>query len=343
MCMKLDLIEGNILFTDGTKIRAHASRNKNYTKKQYKKKLAAIEERITQLLDDCERIDFEEQHNDSLIRMRKELTNTQNLKNKMQQLVQEFKDEDKENKTINATDPDSRIMKSVQGSHACYNVQSVVDDKNGLIVHADATNLPTDYKQLSKQIEQAQATIGKECDTACADAGYSDVDDLKNLDDQGINVVVPNQAQTSDKEPKPFSKKEFIFDEKNDQYKCPEGHYLRRSSHDKKTNQDIYRITSKKLCKRCQHYGKCTTDKKGRTIKRLVNEKLKEKLAVQYQTAESQTIYARRKERVEHPFGHLKRNLGMQNFLLRGIEGAQAEISIASTCFNIARMITLLG
>ncbi len=33
----------------------------------------------------------------------------------------------------------------------------------------------------------------------------------------------------------------------------------------------------------------------------------------------------------------------MTNFLLRGKEGVQAELSIAATCFNIARMITLFG
>jgi hypothetical protein len=32
-----------------------------------------------------------------------------------------------------------------------------------------------------------------------------------------------------------------------------------------------------------------------------------------------------------------------RNFLLRGREGAKAEISIGATCFNIVRMITLLG
>ncbi|HHT9146184.1 MAG: hypothetical protein Q7J76_08485 [Candidatus Brocadiaceae bacterium] len=39
----------------------------------------------------------------------------------------------------------------------------------------------------------------------------------------------------------------------------------------------------------------------------------------------------------------MKRNLGITDFLLPGREGAQAEISIAATCFNIVRMITLIG
>lgn len=343
MCMKLNLIDGNVLFADGTKIRANASRNKNYTKEQYNKKLTVIEERITKLLDECEDIDNQEKHSDSLVKMDKELTRQHNLKNKMQRLLQEFNADDKTTKTINTTDPESRIMKSVQGSHASYNVQSIVDDKNGLIVHAEATDSPTDNKQLSKQIESAQKTTEKQCDTACADAGYSDVDDLAKLDTKEIKVIVPNQKQVSIKQPGSFSKEKFRYDEKSDQYKCPQGHWLRKSSYDKRKNQYIYRITSKKICKSCPHYRKCTQDKKGRTIHRLANEKLKEKLASQYNEEESQAIYARRKTRIEHPFGHIKRNLGINNFLLRGCEGAKTEISIAATCFNIARMITLFG
>lgn len=49
------------------------------------------------------------------------------------------------------------------------------------------------------------------------------------------------------------------------------------------------------------------------------------------------------KEKVELPFGHFKRNLGVGSFLMRGLEGARAETSLLSTCFNVARMITILG
>jgi hypothetical protein len=64
---------------------------------------------------------------------------------------------------------------------------------------------------------------------------------------------------------------------------------------------------------------------------------------VQYQEVASQEIYARRKTRVEHPFGHIKRNLKTDAFLLRGREGVQAETSLLATCFNVARMITIFG
>jgi hypothetical protein len=44
-----------------------------------------------------------------------------------------------------------------------------------------------------------------------------------------------------------------------------------------------------------------------------------------YESQEGQEIYRRRKMRVEHPFGHIKRNLGVGAFLLRGLEGVNAE------------------
>lgn len=343
MCIKLELIDGNILFVDGTKIRANASRSKNYSKKQYKKMLAQIDQKIAKMLDECDRIDNEELDCDSLVKLKKELSNQQTLKQKMQEIVEEFKSDEESSKTINATDSDSKIMKSIQGSHASYNVQSVVDDKHGLIVQAEATDSPTDHRQLLQQIEQAENTTGKECNTVCADAGYSDVDDLAILDAKGKTIIVPNQEQASDKQQEPFSKRNFIYDEKHNQYICPEGHILKYSSYNKERNSYRYCITSKKICKICEHYGVCTNDKKGRSIKRLVNEKVKEKLAREYENQESQIIYARRKMRVEHPFGHIKHNLGIKNFLLRGLAGVQAEVSIATTCFNIARMITLCG
>ena len=73
------------------------------------------------------------------------------------------------------------------------------------------------------------------------------------------------------------------------------------------------------------------------------NEDLKAKLEETYQQEEGQNLYKLRKEKVELPFGHMKRNLGAGQFLLRGKEGVNADLSILSTCFNIARMITIIG
>ena len=42
---------------------------------------------------------------------------------------------------------------------------------------------PRTHNQFSTQIEQAVDTLGKSCKTAVADAGYSDVDNIKETID----------------------------------------------------------------------------------------------------------------------------------------------------------------
>ena len=76
---------------------------------------------------------------------------------------------------------------------------------------------------------------------------------------------------------------------------------------------------------------------------RLRNEDLKEELEARYESEAGQAIYKKRKEKVEAPFGHIKRNLNGGAFLVRGLPGVKAEFSILASCFNIARMITLMG
>jgi hypothetical protein len=75
----------------------------------------------------------------------------------------------------------------------------------------------------------------------------------------------------------------------------------------------------------------------------LPNEEIKLKLEALYEEAASQAIYTRRNTRVEHPFGHIKRNLKVDAFLLRGLEGVRAETSVLASCFNVARLIGILG
>src|SRR6267378_3324135 len=45
-----------------------------------------------------------------------------------------------------------------------------------------------------------------------------------------------------------------------------------------------------------------------------------------------------------HPFANLKyRIFGHPRFLLRGLRGAQTEMSLAVTAYNLKRMLTILG
>ena len=341
MCIKLDLIAGNIFFVDGTKIRANAGRERTHNRAYYEELISGLDNRIDQLLVDCDTTDRLEEDTASYVAMDKKLTQSRNLKERVKEALASFDEDDRP--YTNQTDPDCRVIKSIQGKHAGYNVQSVVDDQHGLIVQAEATTEVNDRNQFAHQIDQANDVLGKPCAIACADAGYANTDELEKIDAQGITVIVPSQRQALHEEEGPFSKSHFTYDQALDCYFCPEGHSLTFRSIEKKKNHVIYQIKHKKLCHACKHYGQCTKTKSGRSVVRLHNEEVKLKLEVQYEESASQEIYRRRKTKVEHPFGHIKRNLKTDAFLLRRKDGVQAETSLLATCFNMARLITIFG
>jgi transposase len=180
MCIKLDLIAGNVFFVDGTKIRANAGQDRTHDKAYYEKLLVNLDSRIEQLLVDCETTDQTEEGISSYVAMDKELAKSQNLQERIKEALASFEEDDR--KYTNQTDPDCRLIKSIQGKHASYNIQSVVDDKHGLIVHTEATADVNDRNQFARQIDQANALMEKSCKIACADAGYANTDELEKID-----------------------------------------------------------------------------------------------------------------------------------------------------------------
>jgi transposase len=341
MCLKLDLIAGNVLFVDGSKIRADASRGQTHDQAYYEQLLSEVDGRIEQLVEECEKVDETEEGQKSWVEMEHELTQKKQLQDRVREALKTLKETGRKN--LNLTDPDCALMHSIQGSHASYNVQSVVDDQYGLIVHAEAVRETSDVNQFAQQIDQANDVLKKSCEVACADAGYADTQELQKIDGQQIKVIVPSQRQALHEEEGPFSKSHFRYDKEQDCYWCPEGNRLSYQWMDKESGKRVYQITDGKVCSRCVHYGQCTSAKKGRRITRMALEEVKEKLEAQYEEPESQEIYKRRKARVELPFGHMKRNLKTDGFMMRGRSGVNAETSLLATCFNLARMITILG
>ena len=334
ICIKLNLIEGNTLFVDGTKIRANASINKTWTRKKAQKALKHIDERISDILTQCDTIDEAEQG--SLVTMDEELKDQKTLKAKIKAILQELKEEG----SFNTTDPECTSIKKGKNFYAGFNFQSTVDEKEGLILSVDVVSETNDLNQFATQINKANKILGKKCETACADCGYASTNQLEKIDNQGIQVIVPSQRQALRKKPSSFAKEHFIYFD--DYYLCPEGYKLIPYRLNKSNNR-VYKINHKKICLSCSHYGICTKSPTGRTISRLLKEEVRQKLEAQYDEPSSQEIYKLRKEKVELPFGHIKHNLKFDSFLLRGLKGVKAEASIIGTCFNLVRMITLLG
>ena len=346
LCLKLGLVEGNVLFVDGTKLRANAGKANLHGEKWYRDQLEQIDKRIQHLLDECEQVDKNESECGSFVVMPKELSEAKKLKESIENALGEFAERGEQTKDelrVNRVDAESVLVKSPQGTHCGYNMQSVVDDKNGLIVHTDVVSESNDVNQLAVQIQSAEADLGRKCEMGCADAGYWDTSEIAKVESADRKIVVPTPTQASGKEIGPFDKSRFSYNSDSDCYVCPQGLRLTFLRFKEKERQKEYRIEKQGHCRSCPHYGICTKAKRGRTITRHELEEVAQRVSARLQEPEIRRIYDRRKSRIEHPFGFIKKILGFGQFQLRGREGAAAEASIVAICFNVRRMITLLG
>lgn len=341
LCIRLELIAGNILFVDGSKFRASASIKNSWSKEKCQRTLSRIDKKVEQLVAQAEAIDQAEAGQPSMVKVKEELHNTRTMKERVIKIMQELRQE--ERPTLNTVDRECYVVHGRQGSHAGYNAQVVVDDKNGLIASSDVATTNNDIGQFSSQIEKANAELGKKCSIGVADSGYAQIEDLAKIVNDQIQVIVPTQPIASKKGIWEFDKRNFSYRADKDYYLCPQGHTLIRGGRTRRDDGYRYRITSSEFCLACQHYGKCTNARRGRTMVRRDDEALRERLEKEYTLSENQAIYKRRQERVELVFGHIKRNLGVTSFLLRGREGVQAETSLLCLCFNLRLMMTLLG
>lgn len=201
-----------------------------------------------------------------------ELAKAEKLKEAVKTALDEFtkrgeKTKNGKKRKVNLIDPDSVLVQSRLGNHCGYSLQTVADDRNGLIAHADVVNEANDLNQLTDQILGAEAELGRKCEIACADAGYSDIVEIEKLESAEKTVVVPSQAQVADKEAGAFEKSKFTYDSDSDCYLCPEGNrMIFKRFQDKEKQKKEYRIENPEKCRSCRHFGQCTESNQGHAL-----------------------------------------------------------------------------
>jgi transposase len=110
----------------------------------------------------------------------------------------------------NFTDPDSKIMKTADGSfHQCYNGQAVVDSVTQVILAADAFAMAADGPLLGPMLElldENLAAIGAELPTGAtlaADAGYWSEENVPAVAAHGLDAHIATGRQKHDDPPEP--------------------------------------------------------------------------------------------------------------------------------------------
>jgi hypothetical protein len=339
MSVRMNMVEGNCLFIDGSKIRGNCGIGRCRSRQEIAMQIKQAQMDIEEMAKRVEKDDEQDSQGKSLVFI-EGIKSKEDLKNKLEDVMKQMKEEDLQE--INMTDPQSIKFISRGGGHSGYNAQVVTDEKAGLIVSAQVVRKNNDIGQIQKQTIAAEANLGKKSKIVCADSGYHNRTEIKKLMDGKREVIVPSQKEVNKErtgKDNEFDKSKFKYDKDKDVYICPQAKELERI--DETQDGKIIYQEKKKECIKCKKFGECSINKRGRKIQRMKEDKELKATEVLYKSEKGQKIYKKRQTICERVFGHIKRNLGVNSFLLRGEKGANAELSMIAVCHNVRRWVTI--
>jgi len=336
-CRSQRLVGGELVAVDGTKVEAVASRKRVITPTSLAKQIETIDARIAEYLTAMDTADCEEAAEPGSAHVSTALALLRNRRDMVQAQANSMADEGL-NQMVDL-EPDARLMKTARHGHqVAYNAQTAVDAEHGLIVAFDLTSQGNDQRQLLPMAEQAQEALNVETLTVVADAGYSNGEQGQACEDIGVTAAVPRHKTVNASNPNLFSRDVFTYDKASDSWICPAGDTLTRL-YVSQSEQKTYYGT--KACAGCNLRSQCTTAAKGRMVARQFHEDARE--AMHQRTVDDRAYMKRRRELVEHPYGHIKWLMGYPKFLLRGRTKAKSELALLVMGFNIKRSINILG
>src|SRR5215467_726571 len=238
-------------------------------------------------------------------------------------------------------EPEVGLMRTTSGIVPAYNVQAAVDAEHALIVVQQVNDQAADNRSLQPMAEAAKAAVGEPAQTlnVIADAGYSNGEQAEACEAKGILPHVPaNRAVNNQGDGTLFDRTKFTYQAESDTFLCPAGQTLARKQLVRK-DRSVYYMGQPEVCGSCALKSRCTT-----SSQRLVSRHLHEEALQRMQQRATPEAMRLRRSTVEHPFANLKyRIFGHPRFLLRGLRGAQTEISLAVVAYNLKRMQNILG
>ena len=338
ICRSLGMAQVATIAIDGTKIRANAAKDKTKGKEGYHKWLQRVEDQMQQLHQKADAINRDEDrlHGDKRgDELPKALQGKQRLKEKIQQALQQL-EQAQEDKTINLTDPDAKMIRTKGRSDSNYNCQGAVS-LDGFIVAAYTTSAANDKEQLTQVITQVQRNVEQKPETILADSGYASYENYEWLQQQNIVAYMPDQEmhQQSKRNENPYDRSHFTYDPSSDCYTCPQGHpltFTRRYRN--KRNKQKSKIYTGTRCHQCPVRSFCTSSP-YRTIHQEFREPLRQQARDRLSSEEGKRIYLQRMYTIEPRWSNIKFNRKFKMFQLRTLQKVDAEFKLMCLAENI--------
>ena len=341
LCRRMKLFTDGIVAIDGSKFEAVNNRDKNFTDRKLQARIEQLEESIKRYLVELDRAD-----RDATAVLPGRVAHLQEKIAKVRQQMQALEAIGKQMKAsedgqISLTDPDARSMAtSGRGTGIVgYNVQTAVDTKHHMIVAHEVANVGHDRDQLANMAKLAKAATGEGELIALADRGYYEGYEILGCERAGIAAVVPKPMTSNNLADGLFDKRDFVYDDKKDEYRCPAGQIAIYRFTSEERGKTLHKYWSS-TCPQCPMKPQCTKSK-YRRIARWEHEDILD--VVQDRLDGAPDAMRLRRQTVEHVFGTLKAWMGSSHFLTRTLPRVRTEMSLQVLAYNLKRAIKILG
>lgn len=307
------LVEGKVLYTDSTHLKANANKNK-YDKEVIAKSRSDYWDAL-----------------DAAIDAEREAHGQKPMKPKLRE------PEVKETK-VSRTDPDSGYMvRDGKPKGFFYLDHRTVDRRCNIITDTYATpaNVHDSIPYLGR-LDRQRERFGFDIQFVGLDAGYATAGIAKGLEDRDIIGVTGYRRPTPPREGR-MGTKAFKYQDEVDGYLCPQGQILPYAT----TDRSGYRHykSDPKICQTCPLLASCTSNPKAqRTLTRHVWQDARERSDAQRLTPHGKAIYKRRKETIERSFADAKQLHGHRYARFRSIIRVKCQCLLAATAQNIKKI-----
>lgn len=327
-CYRFKLVDPTEVFVDATHVKARAN-NKKMQKRIAHQEALFFEEMLRKEIDSDR-----ERHGKKPLKKKDDdnHTLTSGGGDKFEDYTNDVPLDEKTIK-CSTTDPESGWFR--KGEHKnvfAYGIQTACD-KNGWIL--DFTVNPGnehDSRTFKELYDKLQNTEMEYC---VVDAGYKTPAIAKLLIDDDVNPVFPYKRPMTKKGF--FPKQEYVYDEYNDCYICPNNQILSYSTTNRKGYKEYKSCGD--VCKSCPYLEQCTHSKNHvKVVTRHVWEEYMEVCEDIRHTTGMKELYSHRKETIERIFGTAKENHGFRYTQMYGKARMIMKVALTYACMNLKKL-----
>ena len=338
---QLGLFGDAVVAIDGSKFKAVNNRDKNFTPHKLQARMQQLEESIARYLNELDRADREPASVPAarVSHLKEKIATVKSQARRLRGIAKQL--QDAPDQQVSLTDPDARSMAtSGRGTGIVgYNVQAAVDTTHHMIVAHEVTNLGHDRSQLTAMSTLARDAIGGESLTVLADRGYFDGEEVLKCAAVGITPLVPKPITSNSRADGRFDKRDFIYNAKRDEYRCPAGERAIWRMTTVEGDRRMHRYWPS-ACPRCPIKSRCTPSD-YRRIARWEHEQVLDDM--QRRLDRTPQASRLRRQTAEHPFGTLKAWMGSTHFLTKTLPRVRTEMSLHVLAYNLKRALQMFG